>query len=88
MKTAEKIHRELEEHTKTIGLMINTMKKKVMIQSRRDLSCQQTEIQNIEAVNSFTYLGTELMRGNEEEVEIEKRIMSANRNSFAYYSHN
>jgi len=26
-KTAEKIYRELEEHIKTIGLMINTMKK-------------------------------------------------------------
>jgi hypothetical protein len=39
-KTAEKIYRELEEHIKTIGLMINTMKKKVMSQSRRDLSLQ------------------------------------------------
>jgi hypothetical protein len=39
-ETAEKIYRKLEEHIKTTGLMINTMKKKVMIQSRRDLSLQ------------------------------------------------
>jgi hypothetical protein len=28
-KTAEKIYRELEEHFKTTGLMINTIKKKL-----------------------------------------------------------
>jgi hypothetical protein len=32
---------------------------------------------DIEAVGSVTYLGTELTKGNEEEVEIQKRIMSA-----------
>lgn len=63
------------------------MKKKVMIQSRWDLSFQQTKIHNIEAVNSSAYLGTELMRENEKEVEIEKRIMSTSRNIFSYYRH-
>jgi hypothetical protein len=78
MQTVETIYSELEEHTKIIGLTINTMKTKVMIQSRRDVSCQQTDILGTEAVDSFTYLGTELTKGNEEEVEIKKRIMSAN----------
>jgi hypothetical protein len=54
---------------KIIGLTINTMKTKVMIQSRRDVSYQQTDILVIESVDSFTYLGTELTKGNEEEVE-------------------
>jgi len=40
-----------------------------MIQSRRDVSYQQTDILVIETVDSFTYLGTELTKGNEEEVE-------------------
>jgi hypothetical protein len=40
------------------------------------LSFQHIEIQNIEAVNSFTYTGTELMRENEEEVERHKRHVS------------
>jgi hypothetical protein len=34
--------------------MINTMKKKVMIQSRTDLSYKLTQIQNTDAVNSST----------------------------------
>jgi hypothetical protein len=42
MQTVEKVYRELEEHTKTIGLTVNTMKTEVMIQSRRDVSCQET----------------------------------------------
>jgi hypothetical protein len=41
-----------------------------MIQSGRDLICQQTETQNTEAVNNFTYLETQLSGENEEEVEI------------------
>jgi hypothetical protein len=36
-----KRYTELEEHTKAIGQMSNTMKTTVMIQSRRDVSCQQ-----------------------------------------------
>jgi hypothetical protein len=39
------------------------MKTKLTIQSRRDASCQQTDILDIEAVQSFTYLGTELTKG-------------------------
>jgi hypothetical protein len=34
------------------------------------------DILDIEAVDSFTYIGTELTKGNEEEVEIQKRIVS------------
>lgn len=45
-----------------------------------DLSCQKIEVQNIEAVNSFTYVGTELTRENEE-IEIHNRFMSANKAS-------
>jgi hypothetical protein len=85
MQTLEKIYRELEEHTKIIGLTINTMKTKVMIQSRRDVSCQQTDILGIEAVDSFTYLGIGLTKGNEEEVEIKKRITSANKVHFSLF---
>jgi hypothetical protein len=85
MQTVEKIYRELEEHTKIIGFTINTMKTKVMIQSRRDVSCQQTHLLGIEAVDSFTYLGTGLTKGNEEEVEIKKRIMSANKVYFSLF---
>jgi hypothetical protein len=59
------------------------MKTKVMTQSRRDISFQQTDILDIEAVDSFIYLGTELTKGNEEEVEIQKRIMSANKVYFS-----
>jgi hypothetical protein len=58
------------------------MKTKVMIQSR-DVSCQHTDILDIEAVDSFTYLGTDITKGNEEEVEIQKRIMSANKVYFS-----
>jgi hypothetical protein len=46
---------------------------------QRDLSCQQIEIHNIEAVSSFTCTGTELTRENEEEIEIHNIIMSANK---------
>jgi hypothetical protein len=34
-------------------------------------------------VDSFTYLGTELIKGNEEKVEIKKRIMSAKKLYFS-----
>jgi hypothetical protein len=54
MQKIGKICRELEEYILTIGLTINTMKTEVIIQSRTDLSHQQTEIQDIEVVNSFT----------------------------------
>ena len=37
------------------------------------------EVQDLETVNSFTQLETELTKGYEEEVEIQKRIMSANK---------
>jgi hypothetical protein len=40
------IHRQLEEHNKTVGLTINATKINVMIQSRRDLSRQQIEIRS------------------------------------------
>jgi hypothetical protein len=43
------------------------------------LSCQQIEIQNIETVISFTYIGTELTRENEEEIEIQNIIMAASK---------
>jgi hypothetical protein len=50
-----------------------------MIQSRRDLRCQQIGIQDIEAVDSFTYLGTEVTIDDEQEVEIQRIIMSGNK---------
>jgi hypothetical protein len=50
-----------------------------MIHSRRYLSRQQTEVPDVEAVANFAYLGTELTRESEQEVEIQKRIMSANK---------
>lgn len=40
---------------------------------------QQTKIQDIEAVESFSYVGIELTRENEDEVGIQKIIMSANK---------
>jgi hypothetical protein len=40
------------------------------------LSFQHIEIQNIEAVSSFTNVGTELMRENKEEVERHNRQIS------------
>jgi hypothetical protein len=62
------------------------MKTKVVIQSRRDVSCQQTDILGIEVVDSFTYLGPELTKGNEEEVEIKKReLCQQTRYTFPYY---
>jgi len=63
MLTACKMYRELEEH-KTVGLTINAMnlgsnmKTKVKTWSRKDLSCQQTDIWDIEVVDSSVYLGT------------------------------
>jgi hypothetical protein len=36
-------------------------------------------MQDIETTDSFTQLGTELTKGNEEEVEIQEGIMSANK---------
>jgi hypothetical protein len=38
---------------------------------------------DIAAVGSVTYLGTELTKGNEEEVEIQKGIMSAHKVYFS-----
>jgi hypothetical protein len=40
---------------------------------------QQIEVHYIEAVNYLTYVGTELTRENEEEIEIHNRIMSENK---------
>jgi len=56
--------RQLEEHTKTIGLIINSMETKVIFPSGCDSRHQRREIHNIEAVVSFVYLGTELSREN------------------------
>ena len=49
MQTVEKIHAELEELTKTVGLTINTTKTNVTIQSSIYLIRQQMEVQDIEA---------------------------------------
>jgi len=59
-----------------------------MMQSRRDLNHQWTEIEDIKAVNSFNYPGTVLTKETEEEVEVEiqKKIMSANKIHFSYYT--
>jgi hypothetical protein len=54
------LHRKPEAHAKTKGLTTNTVQTKVVIQSRRDLNSQQREIQDIEAVDSFTFLATDL----------------------------
>jgi hypothetical protein len=43
------------------------------------LSCQQIEIQDIVAISSFTYIGTELTSENEEEIEICNIITAANK---------
>jgi len=67
MHTFEEIYMQLEEHTKTLGLIINSMERKV-IPSGCDSRHQQRKIQYIEAVVSFTYLGIELTRENKEEV--------------------
>jgi len=58
------------------------------MQSRRDLNHQWTEMEDIKAVNCFNYLGTVLTKGTEEEVEVEiqKKIMSANKIHFSYYT--
>ena len=56
MQIVGKLHRELEGHTKTAGCTINTTKTNVMIQSRKDLSCKQMEIQGIAGADCFTYL--------------------------------
>jgi len=42
----------------------------------------------VKAINSFNYVGTVLTKGNEEEVEVEiqKKIMSANKRHFSYYT--
>jgi len=62
--------------------------KKGMMQSRRDLSHQWTEMEDIKTVNSFNYLGTVITKGTEEEVEVEmqKKIMSANNIHFSSYT--
>ena len=78
MQTVGMIYRELDHHTDTIGLRIRIMQTEVTIQSRKDLTHQQTEIWDVEAVDSLPNLGTELTRENEGEVEIHRRIMSAN----------
>lgn len=58
------------------------------MQSRRDLSHQWTEMEDIKTVNSFNYLGTVITKGTEEEVEVEmqKKIMSANNIHFSSYT--
>lgn len=55
------------------------------MQSRRDLNHQWTELEDIMAVNSFNYLGAVLTKGTEDEVEVEiqKKIMSANKIHFS-----
>jgi len=64
--TFEEIYRQLEKHTKTIGRIIKSMETKVIIPSGCVSRNQQREIQDIEAVVSFTYLGAELTRENKE----------------------
>lgn len=43
------------------------------------MSCQQIKILDFVAISSFTYAATELIRENEEEVEICYIIMAANK---------
>lgn len=77
---------DLDEAAKGVGLRINETKTKIMTQTRHRTSRgQNTAIgeSNIENVDKFTYLGTDLSKNANENEEIKRRLHIANR---AYYS--
>lgn len=85
MHSFEEICRQLEKHTKTIARIINSMETKVIIPSGCDSSYQQREIQDIEAVVSFTYLGTKLTRENKDELILQGELCRETRYTFPCY---
>lgn len=87
MQTFERIYRGLEEHSKTTGLRTEGMETNVLLQSGRDLSRQQREIEDTEAVDSFTSIGTKFTEGNQELIEIQKGNNSTHEASFPISHH-
>jgi sorting nexin-29 len=78
----------LETAAKEVGLQINESKTKIMKQSRSPNNNPQNSIQlkdtyNIETVDEFTYLGSTITNGNEDHVEIKRRIATGNKAFFS-----
>jgi sorting nexin-29 len=78
-------HTALENQAKTVGLNINTDKTNAVVQTRKQCRDKVIHLNNtdIEIVDSFTYLGSIMNIKNDEIIEIERRILMANR---AYFS--
>jgi hypothetical protein len=77
----------LEERAKDVGLEINSAKTKLMKQSRTPQTLpsaiQFKDHYNIEVVNDFVYLGSNITNTNDEHSEIMRRITAANKTFFS-----
>ncbi|KAL1448299.1 hypothetical protein WDU94_008926, partial [Cyamophila willieti] len=76
----------LIEETEEVGLKINETKTKFMHVSRnktRGMDHMEVGNYNFERVNSFKYLGVTLTDDNQEDVEIQMRLNSAIKSSYA-----
>ncbi|XP_050499131.1 uncharacterized protein LOC126879860 [Diabrotica virgifera virgifera] len=78
MNAAEETYVELKQSAEAVGLAINTNKTKLLIQTRSNRPAD-----DIEHVNRFTYLGMDLVASSEEEPEINRRLVLANKAYFA-----
>lgn len=88
LPAVKEAYMELKNHAKEIGLSVNVEKTKMPNQTRRNTLQQNVTIQNddIEIVETFTYLGVELTRDGREDREIRKRIMLGNKVYFSLSS--
>lgn len=88
LPAVKEAYMELKNHAKEIGLSVNVEKTKMPNQTRRNTLQQNVTIQNddIEIVETFTYLGVELTRDGREDREIRKRIMLDNKVYFSLSS--
>lgn len=76
----------LDDAAKEVGLQINESKTKIMTQTRKQMTNNQTLTiggYNLERVDKFTYLGSELTQDGQESNEIKRRIQLANKTYFS-----
>jgi len=84
-EVAAEINTQLKREARNIGLEIYTQKTKILTQARTrgNKNYLRAVEDNVDALQSFTYLGVELNTRGSEESEIQHRIISANKAYFA-----
>jgi sorting nexin-29 len=80
-RAISEVYGDLKERAKEVGLNINVEKTKSMVQSRRPgrKRTLTDEDRDVEVVTKFKYLGMVLNDTNEENKEIQARIVAANK---------